>query len=239
MPDLRWRGRIGIALLSAMAAAVSAQAADDPGNAPRSAKGSGRQDSRPAEPATPPAKPAPRPSPFRDAAAARPRMVIPAGMEVSVRLAETLDTKHVHTGDRFSAVLDAPITVGNHVVVPRGTVFEGHVTEATTSGRLRGRGSLGLALDSFRLQGTTYRVVTAAEVRKSGDHKKRNAALIGGGTGIGAALGAISGVGAAIGAGAGAAAGTTTALITGKRNVKLEVETPLVFSLSRNVNVRV
>lgn len=179
-----------------------------------------------------------RPSPFRNQTPPRSRLTIPAGMEFSVRLAETLDTRRVHTGDSFSAILDTPITVHGRIAVPQGTIFEGHVKEAKTSGRLRGRGELELVLDSFRLHGATYKVVTATEVRTSSDHKKRNAVLIGGGTGMGAVVGAISGVGAAIGAGAGAAAGTTTALITGKRNVKLPVETPLEFSLRRHLDVR-
>jgi len=182
---------------------------------------------------------APRPSPFRKQKPPEPRLTIPAGMEFSVRLAETLDTKRVHAGDRFSAILDAPITVHGRVVVPAGTIFEGHVIASEASGRLRGRGVLELALDSFCLRDATYRVLTETEVRKSGDHKTRNAVLIGGGSGMGAVVGALTGVGAAIGAGAGAAAGTTTALITGKRNVKLPVETPLVFSLRRKLDVKV
>jgi len=44
--------------------------------------------------------------------------------------------------------------------------------------------------------------------------------------------------GALIGAGAGAVAGTTTAFITGKKNVKLPVETPLIFSLRSSVQLR-
>ena len=167
-----------------------------------------------------------------------PKVTIPAGTEFSVRLGETLDTRSLHAGDRFSAILDTPVAVRGRTLIPAGTVFEGRVTEAQASGRLRGRGVLALALDSFSLGGATYRVQTAADVHRSGDHKKRNAALIGGGAGVGALLGKISGVGTAIGAGAGAAAGTTTALITGKKNVKLPVETPLVFSLSRNLEVR-
>jgi hypothetical protein len=153
-------------------------------------------------------------------------------------LGETLDTRSVHAGDRFSAILYTPVAVRGRTLIPAGTVFEGHVTEAQPSGRLRGRGVLALALDSFSLRGATYRVQTSPDVHRSGDHKKRNAALIGGGTGVGAVLGKFSGVGTAIGAGAGAAAGTTAAVITGKRNVKLPVETPLVFSLSRNLEVR-
>jgi hypothetical protein len=158
-----------------------------------------------------------------------------------VRLADTLDSKHVRVGDRFSVTLDAPIIVRDRVVVPKRTVFEGHVTEVKTSGRLRGRSVLGLTLDSFRLHGTTYRVQTSHDVRTSRGHKKRNLVFIGGGSGFGAALGAIAGggLGAVIGAGAGAAAGTTGALVTGKRTVKLPLETPLMFSLRSNVEVKI
>lgn len=207
------------------------------------AQGQGKGSAGPSKPAARPAEQAPdsgtRPSPFRtQAPAPRPRLTIPAGTELAVRLGETLDTKSVHTGDKFSAILDTPIALRGRTLIPAGTVFEGHIADAQASGRLRGRGVLSLALDSFSLRGATYRVQTSTDVHRSGDHKKRNAALIGGGTGAGAVLGKISGVGTAIGAGAGAAAGTTTALITGKRNVKLPVETPLLFSLSRNIDVR-
>ncbi len=207
------------------------------------AHGQGKGSATPSKPVARPADQTPesgsRPSPFkRQAPSPRPRLVIPAGTELPVRLGETIDTKTVRTGDKFSAILDAPVAVRGRTVIPAGTVFEGHVTEAETSGRLRGRGVLALALDSFTVRGATYRVQTATDIHRSGDHKKRNAALIGGGAGAGAVLGKISGIGTAIGAGAGAAAGTTSALITGKRNVKLPVETPLVFSLSRNIEVR-
>ncbi len=105
---------------------------------------------------------------------------------------------------------------------------------------MRGRAYLGITLDSFHLRGETYRIATGADVRSSRSHKKRNLAIIGGGSGAGAAIGAVAGggVGALIGAGAGAVAGTTGAFITGKRNVKLRVETPLVFSLRTTVTVR-
>jgi hypothetical protein len=157
-----------------------------------------------------------------------------------VRLGDTLDTKSSRVGERFSAYLDEPIVSGNLVVVPKGTLFRGHVVEAKPSGRLRGRAYLGVTLDSFHLHGVTYAIATAADVRSSSSHKKRNAVAIGGGSGTGAAIGAIAGggMGALIGAGAGAVAGTTGAFITGKKNVKLPVETPLVFSLRHSISVR-
>jgi hypothetical protein len=97
-----------------------------------------------------------------------------------------------------------------------------------------------LALVSFQLNGATYPIETGPKTRVSGSHKKRNLALIGGGGGVGAAIGAIAhgGAGALIGGGAGVAAGATAALVTGRKNVTLPAETPLVFSLRDKVEVR-
>jgi hypothetical protein len=167
-------------------------------------------------------------------------LVIPAGTRIRVRLAQSLDTKQTPAGTRFSATLDDPIVLGDRVVVPKGTPFEGAVVESRRSGRFRGRAVLEVTLRSFQLRGTTYHIVTAPKARVSGNHKRRNLAFMGGGPAAGAGIGALAGggVGALIGAGAGAAAGTTTAFITGRRNVKLPVETPLEFSLRSDVEVK-
>ncbi len=169
-----------------------------------------------------------------------PVATIPAGTRIRVRLGQTLDTKFSRRGERFVAYLETPVAAGNRVVLPRGTAFRGHVVEARSSGRLKGRASLGVTLDSFRLDGATYEIATAADLRSSRSHKRRNLAIIGGGSGVGAAIGAIAGggVGALVGAGAGAAAGTTGAYVSGKKNVRLPAETPLSFTLHRAVTVR-
>jgi hypothetical protein len=166
--------------------------------------------------------------------------VIPAGARIRVRLAQTLDTKYSRPGGTFSATLDAPIVLGNRVVVPKGTPFTGVIVAAKKSGRFRGRARLEMTLRSFRMDGVTYHVATAADTRVSRSHKKRNLAFMGGGPAAGAGIGALAGggAGALIGAGVGAAAGTTTAFITGKKNVRLPVETPIVFSLRSSVAVR-
>ena len=209
-----------------------------------------------AEPADRPAKrierPAPAPAPGRrpswstrseKIAASEPSqhvLVIPVGTRIRVRLAETLDTKHAAAGMPFTATLDDPIVIGEYVVVPKGTPFEGIVTESKSSGRFRGRAMLQVRLRSFRLRGTTYRIATATDSRVSSSHKKRNWGFLGGGPAAGAGIGALAagGPGALIGAGAGAAAGATTAFITGKKNVKLPVETPLTFSLRSSVQLK-
>jgi len=183
--------------------------------------------------------PPPKPSAFQPApvAASLPPIAISAGTPVSVRLEQTLNTKHNRPGDRFEATLISPIRENGNLVVPRGTTFEGHVTEAKPSGRFKGRAMLGVELDSFRLNGTVYQVVTASKTRVSGRHRKRNWILMGGGSALGATLGAVAGggAGALIGAGAGAGAGTVVAFFTGRKNVSLPVETPLTFHLRTDV----
>jgi hypothetical protein len=167
--------------------------------------------------------PVPAPGPAshvpRETAHSQQALIIPAGTRIRVRMGQSLDSKHSRPGERFVAYLNDPVVSGDRVIVPRGTTFEGHVIEAKSSGWLRRQAYLGVKLDSFRLHSRTYAIVTAADVRASASYKKRNLAIIGGGAGTGATI------------------GTTAAFITGRKNVKLPVETPLVFSLRGAVAV--
>jgi hypothetical protein len=165
---------------------------------------------------------------------------LPSGTTVRVRLLETLDTKRNRAGDRFNATLDDPLVSGDRVVVPKGTLFSGHLIRAKSSGRLKGRAVMTLALDSFRLEGRTYRVRSTDSTRVSGRHGKRNSLWIGGGSGGGALVGAAAGggVGALIGAGVGAAGGTVGAAVTGKKQIRLPAETLVTFRLKSALDVR-
>jgi len=157
---------------------------------------------------------------------------LPAGTILDVRLAETLDTKRNRPGDRFTATLTRPIVLEGRTVIPRGTPCIGHLMESKPSGRFKGHALMSLSLDSFDLNGRRHEIKTTHVGRESRGHKKRNWAFIGGGSGVGTAIGALAGgpAGALIGAGAGAGAGTAGAAITGKKNVRLPVETPLTFT---------
>ncbi|HUI54495.1 MAG TPA: hypothetical protein VLY04_05965 [Bryobacteraceae bacterium] len=221
--------------VSSLSSGPSAAPATQPAGPAPVAQPTGPVPATTPEPAEQGVQPSPEPVPVSPA-----NSVIPALTRIRVRLGDSLNSRNSHPGERFVAYLDYPIVSGDRVVLPAGTAFRGHVTEVKKSGRLRGRAYLRVTLDSFRLHDVTYPVITTSDVRASGSHKKRNLAIIGGGSGGGAAIGALAGggVGAVIGAGAGAAAGTTGALITGRRTVKLPVETPLVFSLQKAVAVR-
>ncbi len=166
-------------------------------------------------------------------------VVAPAGAVLRVRLNSALDTNRNRPGDRFTAVLESPVMDGSRLAIPRGALAKGHVVAARDSGRLKGRAVLQLALDSVEWNNRVYPVETSLYARASQNHKKRNWALIGGGSGLGAIIGALAGggKGAAIGAGAGAAAGTTGAALTGKREVRLPAESIVSFRLRRPVTI--
>lgn len=168
-----------------------------------------------------------------------PTFQLNAGDQIPVRLGEWLDTQRNRAGDHFTAVLDEPLVSGDRVIVPKGTLFSGHVTDARPSGRFKGRAVMALTLDSFELNGQTYPVNTAHSARASRGHKARNWLWFGGGAGGGAAIGAAAagGTGALIGAGAGAAAGTVGAAFTGKQQVKLPTETRITFRLAAPVQI--
>jgi hypothetical protein len=186
----------------------------------------------------PPAEGAAAPA-AKDNPAPPPTYDLPAGATLQVRLDQQLDTARNRAGDAFTATLDKPVMDTSRNAIPKGTLFKGHVTSASPSGRLKGRGHLTVTLDSFMLNGQTYRVETSSSTRVSGTHKKRNVTLIGGGGGVGAVVGAIAGggTGAAIGAAAGAGAGTAGAALTGRKHVVIPVEAVVKFTLKTPVQI--
>ncbi len=165
---------------------------------------------------------------------------VPTGAVLRVRLDQSISTETNQPGDKFTGTLAEPVMESGAAVLAKGTRFTGRVTGSKSSGRLTGQGYLSLVLESFQLDGNTYEVTTTSISRATRGHKKRNTALIGGGTGLGAIVGAIAGggKGAAIGAAAGAGAGTAGAAATGKQEAAFPAETLLQFTLKKPVNVQ-
>ncbi len=164
---------------------------------------------------------------------------IPAGTPITVRLQQSLSSASAAPGERFDAVIDEPVVVSDRVILPLGTPVTGHVVVARRSGRLHHPGELGLTLDTVTVGQREISLATSSVVARGGSHKKRNWALIGGGTGGGALIGALAagGKGALIGTGIGAAAGTTTAFVTGKKDVGFGAERRLRFRLRNDVSL--
>jgi hypothetical protein len=166
-------------------------------------------------------------------------IVVPAGTPLEVRLNRPLDTRHDSVGTPFTASVTQAVVHNGQIVVPKGAICHGRLTQSKPSGRLKGRAVMGLALDSVEFQGRTYQIAAAGPILSSKNHKKHNLKWIGGGSAGGTAIGALAGggVGAAVGLGVGAAAGTAGAAATGEKQVYVAAETPMVFTLQHPVQV--
>jgi hypothetical protein len=167
-------------------------------------------------------------------------IIVHAGTEIVVTADQPVSSKDSNSGDHFDASLAEPIVVGDRVVIPKGAVARGTVTEAKSAGRFKGNAEISVILSSLKVNGEEYKLRTT-EVTESGKGRgKRTAEGAGGGAVVGGLIGALAGggKGAAIGAGAGAGAGTAGTAMTGNRDITIGAETQLRFKLKEPLEVR-
>ncbi len=167
-------------------------------------------------------------------------LTIPSGTPLTVRLSTAVSSASNHAGDRFDAVLDAPLVVNGKTVAPSGAAVTGKVIAAEESGHLQHPGMIQLALDTITINDKAVPVATSSVIARGASHKKRNLAWIGGSTAGGALIGGLAGggKGALIGSAIGAGGGTTAAYATGKKDVGFGVERRLTFRTTQPINVK-
>jgi hypothetical protein len=167
-------------------------------------------------------------------------ITIPAGSEVMVILSSSLNSGKNNTGDEFEGSLDQPLRVNGSTIFDRGTKVMGKVVDAQGSGRVKGVASMRLAITSIMDNGKSTPITTQPFVSEAEATKGRDAAVVGGGAGLGAAIGAIAGgkKGAATGAVIGGAAGGGTVLATKGKEVDFPAESKITFTLAEDVTVR-
>lgn len=211
----------------AIPAATPVPAVNEPASAP------GPQSTTPAE-AQPEAAPAPPPPP-------QPHVVtLPAGMNVVIRLGETISTDHNYSGDTFRGTLDAPIIMDGFIIAEKGSRVLGHVIDAQKPGRVQGVGNLSLTLTEINTtDGQRVSIATNSVEKRGPSSANQDAAKIAGGAALGAIIGAIAGggKGAAVGAGLGGAAGTGTVLATRGKAAVLPIESRLTFQMNAPVTI--
>jgi len=181
--------------------------------------------------ATPPAAPAPAATANNTTAPApakapppppQPRkIVVPEGTEVRVITTDAIDSDKSKIGSTFQAVLYAPITVGEEVVVPKNANISIKLIDAASAGKVKGKSEIQIGLDSVEVQG------------------KQTAKKVGIGAGVGTAIGAIAGggKGAAIGAAVGGGAGLATQAFKKGDKLQIPPETKIDFTLEKAVEI--
>ena len=158
-------------------------------------------------------------------------MTVPSGTPVRVRLNGGLAASRNNVGDRWTGVLDGPLTSQGSTVFASGTNVSGEVIAAKGKGRFKGAGDLGIQLTTIgrdRVEASSYEVASKGR-------GKRTAIFAGGGGGLGALVGGLAGggKGALIGGLAGAGAGTAAGAYTGSRDVVIPAESVITFRLTQ------
>ena len=95
-------------------------------------------------------------------------VTLPVGTTISVRLADTVDSNHNHTGQQFSGTVDPSVLVGDGVVIPRGTEAHLRLMVDKKGGRIHAHAEVRLELISLILNGRRLDVDSSAFDKKKG-----------------------------------------------------------------------
>jgi hypothetical protein len=165
-------------------------------------------------------------------------VLIPSGTTFRVRTIDPIDVDASEAGHKFRGTVDDPIMLGGDVVVPRGADVVMVASKVQQGGKFKGSDLIELKVNTIRINGRNYPVVTTVSETKSSGEGKKTAGKILGGAGLGAIIGGIAGggTGAAIGVLAGGAGGTILSA-TGQPHLKVPAETRLQFQLAADLKV--
>ncbi len=167
-------------------------------------------------------------------------VTLKAGTMLRVRIGETISASARHAGDRFLATLEEPLVIDGFLIAARGARAEGQVVEAVPAGKVKGVAKLVLELTRiYTTDGQWVALRTETWTKSGNTAKKRDAAEVLGGGGLGALIGGMAGggAGAAIGAAVGGMAGGTAAMMTRGPDLTVPVETRIVFRVSGSVRI--
>ena len=76
-------------------------------------------------------------------------LLLQAGSSLHVRLQTTLTSKTNKTGDKFTGFVEQPVTTNGQVIVPRGSLVDGHVVFIKKAKRIKGVGQMRIVLDDI------------------------------------------------------------------------------------------
>lgn len=87
------------------------------------------------------------------------RIVIPAQTTIPLILASTINTRSAYVGQAIYCESIFPITVQNHIVIPKGSSIRGTITQVIRPGHVKGKAQIGMRFDELILpNGTTVQL---------------------------------------------------------------------------------
>ncbi|MCU1275651.1 MAG: putative peptidoglycan binding domain protein, partial [Bryobacterales bacterium] len=89
-------------------------------------------------------------------------ITVPAGARARLLLLSGLSASDSKQGENFQAMLQEPIREHDHVLLPQGCVFRGHIARLSPPKRLSRAGSMQLIFDSVQLPGGGNEKVVAS-----------------------------------------------------------------------------
>jgi len=170
-------------------------------------------------------------------------VTIPAGTQLPIVLDTAVSSSTSQVEESVHGHTARAITVHGQAALPEGSRVSGVVTDATRSGKVKGRAHLALRFETLTPRGDDerYRIVTTAVGRTAPGTKKDDAVKIGAPAAGGALVGALIGgkKGALIGTAAGGGAGTAVVLSTRGKEVSLPRGSAFTIRLVEPVTVKV
>lgn len=173
---------------------------------------------------------------------------VPLGSVLVLEMDTQLDSKESQVGDQFQAHVVVPLAdVTGRVIIPIGTIVEGHITSVRPAKWRRRSGIIALQFDRIRTPDgraiplrASLTGADAAERRrlddegnlKGGSLTVRDVVFVGGGAAAGAVIGVIAGS-ALAGGGIGAAVGLTATLLMKGKDAKIEPRQRLGMRLTQ------
>lgn len=162
-------------------------------------------------------------------APASPKVTVPTGTQITVRMIDSIDSAVTGAGQHYRASIDDPVAIGDQVAIPRGANCTVQVV------KVQGTNEMALKLHDISIGGRVYDTATDyAQLKAEGSSKKSKAVKRGVGLGaLGAGVGALAGggKGAAIGAAVGGGVGAVSAAAAKGPHLKVPAETRLTFAL--------
>jgi len=113
--------------------------------------------------------------------AVSPKVTIPSGTTLGIRLVDSIDSETAQPGQVFHATLDSPLAVDGDTAIPSGYSVEGHIVDVKSAGKFAGQSLLVLQLDRIAVGSKNYNLQTDQYKRQGNSRGKNTAKKVGAG----------------------------------------------------------